>query len=154
MTEVLAEGLASFTTVCNHCTEFLFVTFRDRAGKKCPHCQQFNGPWPLTPSLDDLPNETQPAEYLNVFSDKFNPLPYFRRTWGEDYGENIGEIWRACVESFRENGAPPLCSLEEFLLCLQYDRVLGPALGVPEPDKTPFHYWLVKRIENRIRENH
>ena len=40
--------------------------------------------------------------------------------------------------------------VEELLMCLQYDIILGPMLGVPDPHKLPFLKWLVKACERKI----
>ena len=40
----------------------------------------------------------------------------------------------------------------ELLMCLQYDIVLGPALGVPDPHKLEFLRWLAKGIRNEVEK--
>jgi hypothetical protein len=69
----------------------------------------------------------------------------FRERWGEQYTQRVRAHWSECVRRFH-CGAAAKGPADELLLCLAYDCVLGPYLGVPEPHKVAFWEWLVAGI--------
>src|SRR3954469_23351917 len=69
----------------------------------------------------------------------------FRDRWGEQYRERLQAHWAECVRRFR-SGAAASGPADELLLCLAYECILGPYLGVPESHKREFWAWLVVGI--------
>ena len=100
------------------------------------------------PSHDVVPGKDATLRDFIRFSDTFNPLPHFQEQWGDDYTARVRELWEQCVRAFEDNAATE-ADIGELLMCLQYDIVLGPALGVPDPHKLRFLRWLTDAIGNR-----
>ena len=94
------------------------------------------------PSPGTLPGPAATLEEIIRFAHSVDPTAHFRDRWGADYTTNIQALWGACVESFKA-GAPTAAPPDELLMCLTYDVVLGPYLGVPDPHKLPFLRWLL-----------
>ena len=142
---------APFGTSCRGCGATLIVQPTERdAGVICKECCIDNGPWPSVPIDDSLPARDADLRAIIRFSDSHNPLPHFQSLWGDEYRTQVAELWDRCVRAYKERESPP-SGLGELLMCLQYDIVLGPALGVPEPHKLPFLHWLIDQIRGSFR---
>ncbi len=99
------------------------------------------------PEADALPRPDTSLEGMICFISSFE-LPLirqFRERWGERYAERVRAHWSECVRRF-ESGAAAEGPADELLLCLAYDCILGPCLGVPERHKLQFWAWLVAGI--------
>ena len=101
------------------------------------------------PSPDTLPKADSTLKQIIHFANTVDPTAHFHARWGEKYTANVQALWRRCVESFKAGeaaAAPP----DELLMCLTYDVVLGPYLGVPDPHKLPFLQWLLDGVRKGI----
>lgn len=142
--------LAPFGTRCSKCDENLIVKTTDRKmGVQCTACGYRNGSWPNVPNRQDLPDESATLREIIRFSDRFNPLPHFQSLWGDEYKTRVADLWRRCIESFKNNSPPPT-DIGELLMCLQFDIVLGPYLPVPDSNKLQFLQWLVNGIRMEL----
>ncbi len=94
------------------------------------------------PSLESLPGSTASLEELLRFTRAFDPTLHFRQRWPENYKTEVEALWHRCVQSYKA-GTPASAGPDELLMCMAYDCVLGPYLGVPEPQKAQFLQWLV-----------
>jgi hypothetical protein len=101
------------------------------------------------PSLESLPTEAASLAEIGKFISTFDPTEYFRERWQEDYVSNISSLHRRCIESYRA-GLAATEPADELLMCVTYDFILGPYLGVPEPHKLPFLLWLVNGIRQQL----
>ena len=142
---------ARFGTTCRGCCATLIVEPTDRdSGVTCKECGIVNGPWPNVTSDESLPDNGADLRVMIRFSDSYNPLPHFQSLWGNEYRTRVSELWDRCVRAYKGLEAPP-SDVRELLMCLQYDIVLGPALGVPEPHKLSFLHWLIDKIRGSLR---
>lgn len=101
-------------------------------------------PWKM-PTPETLPGENATLEDIIRFAHSVDPTMHFRDRWGEDYPTNVRDLWERSVESFKA-GAATTAMPDELLMCLTYDVVLGPYLGVPDPHKLPFLRWLLDGV--------
>jgi hypothetical protein len=83
------------------------------------------------------------------FACAVDPTVHFRARWGESYKANLEALWRRCVESYLA-GDPAPSPADELLMCLAYDVILGPSLGVPGPHKLPFLRWLIAGVRREV----
>ncbi|MCI0637988.1 MAG: hypothetical protein L0Y72_23560 [Gemmataceae bacterium] len=99
------------------------------------------------PESDSLPPAGTPLEGMIRFISTFELaiIRQFRERWGEEYKGRVQAHWSECVRRFKA-GAPAEGPADELLLCLAYDCVLGPYLGVPEPHKLVFWDWLLAGV--------
>ena len=108
-----------------------------------------NSPWRM-PSSEILPDAADATlEQIIRFAHSVDPTTHFHDRWGEEYQKNVRALWQRCVESFKAGAAaapPP----DELLMCLTYDVVLGPYLGVPDPHKLPFLRWLLDGVRKSL----
>jgi hypothetical protein len=103
----------------------------------------------VLPSADRFPPAGATPEEIIRFACAVDPTLHFRGRWGEHYKANIEALWRRCVESYRASdlAAGPM---DELLMCLAYDVILGPSLGVPDPHKLPFLRWLIEGARREV----
>ena len=103
------------------------------------------------PESDSLPPAGTSLEGMIRFIRTFE-LPLirqFRERWGEQYTQRAQAHWSECIRRF-QSGAAAEGPADELLLCLVYDCVLGPHLGVPKPHKLAFWEWLVAGIRQAV----
>lgn len=96
------------------------------------------------PNVDQLPSTTSKIQHYNNFSKRFNPVPYLKSLWGDNYGNNVAEIWSLNVNCFKE-GQHSTSSLEELLLCIEYSCSIGPYIG-KDNDSLDFFRWIIDEI--------
>ena len=96
-----------------------------------------------------LPPPGASLQQVIRFADAHDPTLHFRARWGSAYAGEATALWGACVAAFKA-GAPPPGSAEDLLMCLAYDCVLGPYMGVPEPHKAQFLDWLLDGLRQRL----
>lgn len=117
---------ATFSVRCVQCEQPIFVHYFEReTGIACDACKHPNGPWPTLLSFDLLPDGSAGIKDIISFSDRFNPLPHFRKLWGDEYAVKIDELWSQAVIAFEKDSAPPE-NTDALLMCLQYAIVLAP----------------------------
>ena len=97
----------------------------------------------VLPSADRFPPADATREEIIRFACAVDPTPHFRARWGEHYKANVEALWRRCVESYLAGELTPRPA-DELLMCLAYDVIAGPCLGVPDPPKVPFLRWLIE----------
>ncbi len=102
------------------------------------------------PTLDALPGTDATLQQIIRFAHSVDPTALFRERWGDDYQQNVRALWDRCVQSYKAGVEAP-GSIEELLMCLAYDVVLGPYLGVPEPYKRPFLLWLIDGVRRDMQ---
>ncbi len=78
-----------------------------------------------------------------------DPTAYFQDRWGEEYRKNVQNLWHRCVQSYKA-GVAAKGAADELLLCLTYDVILGPYLGVPDPHKLLFLRWLIDGVRQSL----
>ncbi len=117
---------------------------------KCLACGRLHGPVGDMPTLQSLPGKDASLKELIRFADTYNPTPHFRKSWGENYESNIGTLRTSCVQAFK-SGAMAAGTPDELLMCFAHDVVLGPYLGVPEPQELGFLRWLIDGIRWGLR---
>lgn len=99
--------------------------------------------------LETVPEANATLKQIIHFANSVDPTAHFHARWDEKYTANVQALWQRCVESFKAGevaAAPP----DELLMCLTYDVVLGPYLGVPEPHKLPFLHWLLDGVRKSL----
>ncbi len=104
----------------------------------------------MLPSLEALPGTDATLPQIIRFAQSVDPTALFRERWGENYQRNVAALWDRCVQSYKAGvtaSEPP----DELLMCLTYDVVLGPYLGVPEPHKLPFLLWLIDGVRRGLQ---
>ena len=104
--------------------------------------------WKL-PTPDSLPGAEASFEEIVRFARATDPTAHFHVLWRENYQANVEALWHRCVQSYKA-GAAATGAPDELLMCLSYDVVLGPHLGVPEPQKLSFLRWLVEGIRRGL----
>jgi hypothetical protein len=104
--------------------------------------------WKL-PQLEALPGADATLGEIIRFANSTDPTALFHNRWGRDYQTNVQGLWHRCFESFKAGTAAP-ASPDELLMCLTYDVVLGPYLGVPDPHKLPFLRWLIDALRKNL----
>jgi hypothetical protein len=105
-------------------------------------------PWKL-PSAETVPESDAGLEQIVRFARAADPTAHFRERWGEEYATNVQTLWQRCFQSFKA-GVPPGRPPDELLMCLTYDVVLGPYLGVPDPHKLAFLRWLIDGVRGAL----
>jgi len=111
-----------------------------------------DAPSPLSlPSLEALPKADATLEQVIAFAHSVDPTAHFQELWREDYRTNIQSLWERCVQSYKAGVAAP-APPAELLMCLTYDVVLGPYLGVPDPHKLLFLRWLLDGVRDGLRD--
>ncbi len=101
------------------------------------------------PPADSLPGQEATLQEIIRFASTVDPTAHFRDQWGAEYTDNVSSLWGRCVQLYKA-GAPASGTPEELLMCLTYDCVLGPYLGVPEPHKLSFLRWLIEGIQRGL----
>lgn len=101
------------------------------------------------PGPEALPSADATLEQLIRFAHSVDPTTHFRIRWGEEYVTNVRALWQRSVESFK-TGAATAAPPDELLMCLTYDIVLGPHLGVPDSHKLPFLRWLLDGVRRSL----
>ena len=101
------------------------------------------------PSADRFPAADSTWDEIIRFAYAVDPTAYFRDRWGEHYKANLEALWRRCVASYLA-GDPAPGPTDELLMCLAYDVILGPSLGVPDPHKLPFLHWLIEGARREV----
>jgi hypothetical protein len=102
------------------------------------------------PTAEALPGTDATLQQIIRFAQSVDPTAQFRLRWGENYQTKVRLLWDRCVQSYNA-GAEPQGSVDELLMCLAYDVVLGPYLGVPEPHKRPFLLWLIDGVRQGLQ---
>src|SRR5712692_9954063 len=97
----------------------------------------------VLPPADTFPPRDASLEQVVRFASSVDPTMHFRTRWGEHYNANVAALWRRCVESYLA-GNVATSPAAELLMCLAYDMILGPHLGVPDHHKLPFLRWLIE----------
>ena len=105
------------------------------------------------PPLESLQGEAAALADFAKFTRPFDPTAYFRGRWQQDYLANVRALHTRCIEAYRA-GLPATAPADELLMCVAYDFILGPHLGVPEPHKLPFLLWLVSGIRTQLNDPH
>ena len=103
----------------------------------------------VLPSADRFPPAGSTLEEIVRFARAVDPTVHFRARWGDSYKPNLEALWRRCVESYLA-GDPEPGPADELLMCLAYDVILGPSLGVPGPHKLPFLRWLIAGVRREV----
>ncbi len=101
------------------------------------------------PPAEALPRDRASLREIIHFAWAYDPTEHFLERWGENYKAKVEALWHGCVQSFLA-GTPAAGEADELLLCLVYDCVLGPGLGVPESLKEGFLRWLVDGIRRAL----
>ena len=109
-----------------------------------------NSPFRL-PSPETLPDTDATLEQIIRFAQSVDPTAYFQDRWGKGYRTNVQALWSRCVQSYKA-GAVAAGPPDELLMCLTYDVVLGPSLGVPDPHKLHFLRWLLDGVRRGLRK--
>jgi hypothetical protein len=99
--------------------------------------------------LRTLPETDATLEQIIRFARTVDPTGHFQDRWGEEYRTNVQALWHRCVQSYKDGSATP-APPDELLMCLAYDVVLGPHLGVPHPHKLPFLRWLIDGVRQNL----
>ncbi len=102
------------------------------------------------PKLEALPGTDATLPQIIRFAQSVDPTALFRDRWGKVYQQNVAALWEHCVQSYKAGVEAP-GSAEELLMCLTYDVVLGPYLGVPEPHKRPFLVWIIEGVRRNLQ---
>ena len=102
------------------------------------------------PAASALPGTDATLQQIIRFAQSVDPTAQFRLRWGENYQTKVRFLWDQCVQSYNA-GEEPQESVDELLMCLAYDVVLGPYLGVPEPHKRPFLLWLIDGVRKGLQ---
>jgi hypothetical protein len=108
--------------------------------------------WLTPPTVGALPGADATLQQIIRFAQSADPTAEFRARWGENYQTNVKALWDRCVQSYNA-GVKPQGSADELLMCLAYDIVLGPYLGVPEPHKRPFLLWLIDGVRQGLQSS-
>ncbi len=101
------------------------------------------------PTLEDLPGTDATLTQIIGFARSADPTALFHERWGDNYRRNVAALWDRCVQAYKA-GVEAQGPAEELLMCLTYDVVLGPYLGVPEPHKQPVLLWLIEGIRRGL----
>ncbi len=104
------------------------------------------------PTLETLPGTDATLPQIIRFAQSVDPTALFRERWGDDYQQNVRALWDRCVQSYKVGAEAP-GPADELLMCLAYDVVLGPYLGVPEPHKRPFLLWLIDGVRRGLQRS-
>ncbi len=102
------------------------------------------------PSPEALPETDAALEEVIRFAHSVDPTAHFHDRWGDEYKTNVQTLWHRCVQSYKA-GAAATGAADELLMCLTYDVVLGPYLGVPDPHKLPFLRWLIAGVRRGLQ---
>jgi hypothetical protein len=102
------------------------------------------------PSPEALPGADATLEQIIRFAHAADPTADFQARWGEAYKTNVQALWERCVRAYM-TGVAATDAADELIMCLTYDIVLGPCLGVPDPHKLPFLRWLIDGIWQGLR---
>lgn len=100
-------------------------------------------------NLDLLPRSDASLSEIIRFVDSQDPMPKFRKIWGDDYARNVEILWQRCIQTFGDEGPIDL-GPSELLLCLKYDCAMAPYLSRPESESLRFYRWLTGQIEKRL----
>jgi|WetSurMetagenome_2_1015567.scaffolds.fasta_scaffold72395_3 hypothetical protein len=103
------------------------------------------------PMPDALPGANATLEQIRRFAHFNDPTAHFQRCWGDEYKKNAQSLWRQCIQSYKA-GSPPGGTSEELLMCLTYDIVISPYLGVPDSNNLPFLRWLLEGIRLKLED--
>ena len=102
------------------------------------------------PTLEALPGTDATLPQIIRFAQSVDPTALFRDRWGDNYQQNVAALWDRYVQSYKA-GVEAQGPADELLMCLVYDVVLGPYLGVPEPHKRPFLLWLIAGVRRGLQ---
>ena len=102
------------------------------------------------PYPESLPGTDATLEESIRFARASDPTQHFRDKWGTEYASHVRALWGRSVEAYLAGAKPP-GGADESLMCLAYDIVLGPYLGVPEPHKLLFLRWLIEAMRTDLR---
>src|SRR5262245_18760542 len=99
------------------------------------------------PPIDSLPPTGTSLQDMIRFVGAFEMpvIRLFQERWGQRYKQRVQACWSDSIRRFKAGGAAE-GPADELLLCLAYDCILGPYLGVPEPHKLVFWEWLVEGV--------
>jgi hypothetical protein len=101
------------------------------------------------PPLEALPAATASLEEIGRFAMLFDRTGHFRERWGERHRPNVDALWKKCVSAYRGDRSATEPA-DELMLCLAFDWILGPYLGVPEREKLSFLRWLLSQIRGQM----
>ena len=101
------------------------------------------------PGLESLPGLDASFRDIGRFLHDHDPTLHFHRIWGHDYQENVRSLWQRLSSAFKD-GATAAGQADELLMCMAYDWVLGPHLGMPDSKKQEFLMWLLDAIRHRL----
>jgi hypothetical protein len=104
------------------------------------------------PSLETLPEADATIDQIIRFVHSVDPTTHFQDRWGEEYRTNVQALWHRCVQSYKA-GAAATGGVDELIMCLTYDVVLGPCLGVPEPHKLSFLRWVIDGVRQDLQRH-
>ncbi len=105
------------------------------------------------PNMDQLPSPNSKIQHYNNFSKRFNPVPYYKSLWGNNYGNNITEIWSLNINYFKE-GQHSTSSLEELLLCVEHSCSAGPYIS-NDSNSLAFFRWIIEEIRfSLVKKRH
>ena len=77
------------------------------------------------PSLKDLPGKGATLKELIRFACSVDPTAHFQARGGKEYQTSVQALWHRCVQDYKQR-IPAAGAVDELLMCLAYDVVLGP----------------------------
>lgn len=100
-------------------------------------------------NLDLFPRSDASLSEIIRFVDSLDPVPKFRKLWGDDYAKTVEILWQRCTRTFSDAGLIDL-SPDELILCLKYDCAMAPYLSRPESESLRFYRWFTKQIQKSL----
>jgi hypothetical protein len=103
----------------------------------------------LQNAISNLPKTDADLKELIAFCRQNDPSREFEKRWGSEYRERVRELWGASTYAFK-SGQPTGYSPDELLMCMAYDVIVAPYIGVPEDISHSYLQTMLRELREKI----